>query len=254
MDQSSTTQDLHHVIHHPLSRLILHQYEDKDGCSKNGSRELLIDCGFIKKYQIDRSLEEIILDSRGIPLNTVLNKSQNMSYENEEKILNFKQLFYPEMKSSIPIVVDSEVEPISHLFKNFVNKYSAKRVDKWLQNPNDRTSELISAFGHVIGIYSSFPSITIKESNSIEILNCLQQLPHFRSLGLRIDHSCQESFYENFGVCLGSKLVHLVINSFQNDSQFHPLENCLSQFTKLKLLNLYMGNSRFNPSLRSLFS
>jgi len=36
-----TTQDIHHVIFHPLSVLYQLQFQDKDGCSKNGFSEFL---------------------------------------------------------------------------------------------------------------------------------------------------------------------------------------------------------------------
>ena len=39
MDQSISCQDINYIYKHPLSILIHLKFQDKDGCSKNGSRE-----------------------------------------------------------------------------------------------------------------------------------------------------------------------------------------------------------------------
>ena len=41
MDQSIICQNIYSIYHHPLSILIHLKFQDKDGCSKNGSREFL---------------------------------------------------------------------------------------------------------------------------------------------------------------------------------------------------------------------
>jgi len=43
MDQPISCQDICHIYKHPLSILIHLKFQDKDGCSRNGSRELLFE-------------------------------------------------------------------------------------------------------------------------------------------------------------------------------------------------------------------
>jgi len=43
MDQPISCQDIYCIYKHPLSILIHLKFQDKDGCSKNGSRELMFE-------------------------------------------------------------------------------------------------------------------------------------------------------------------------------------------------------------------
>ena len=118
----------------------------------------MIDCGFVEKERIDQGLRDFDLDYRGFLLSTWIKEpDKDLSWENEEKILNFKQLKCENIKSSIPIV-DSEVDACSHLLKDILEEDS-EIVDRWLQNPKDVYINLASACGHVIGNILIFHSI-----------------------------------------------------------------------------------------------
>ena len=76
MDQPISCQDINHIYKHPLSILIHLKYQDKDGCSKNGSRELLFNLKVengrdIARWDIDRLLNSSIFDLRGIPIDLI---------------------------------------------------------------------------------------------------------------------------------------------------------------------------------------
>ena len=68
MDQSISCQDVYHIYKHPLSILIHLKFQDKDGCSKNGSRELLINLKLEDGGDNDGLLNSAIMDSRGVPI------------------------------------------------------------------------------------------------------------------------------------------------------------------------------------------
>jgi len=53
---------LHHLIAHKLSRIETCDYQDKEGCSLNGSNEFLKETGFVQYNRIHSS----IFDSKGV--------------------------------------------------------------------------------------------------------------------------------------------------------------------------------------------
>ena len=113
MDQPISCQDVYHIYKHPLSILIHLKYQDKDGCSKNGSRELLFNLRLENGGEIDRLMRSSILDSRGIPIDLGEQCVSCFDSDDERIILRFKHLKL-NIKSQIPIVQE-EREAITYL-------------------------------------------------------------------------------------------------------------------------------------------
>jgi len=61
MDQLISCQDIYHIYKHLLSIIIHLKFQDKDGCSRKGSREFLV------KFQIVRKRYRCDMDHRGVP-------------------------------------------------------------------------------------------------------------------------------------------------------------------------------------------
>jgi len=83
------------VINHPLSRLILGQFQDKDGCSKNGCCELLFDLGVVSckedyRAYLRNSINNFVDVNRGVPY-MIFKKIILVGEEGDlgERILNF---------------------------------------------------------------------------------------------------------------------------------------------------------------------
>jgi len=107
MDQSILCQDVYHIYKHPLSILIHLKFQDKDGCSKNGSRELLFNLR-LKGDNIEDLLNSTIMDLRGIPIYLGLNTLSCFESDDERVILGFKQLNV-NIKSQFPIVQEEKL-------------------------------------------------------------------------------------------------------------------------------------------------
>jgi len=251
MDLPISCQDIYCIYKHPLSILIHLKYQDKDGCSKNGSKNFLSDIRCLFK----------ISDSRGVPL-VIDPLLPSRLYPKEEEILNFKQLSCS-VGSSVPIVQE-EREAMRQLF--YVNElhprseYKSKLLhDWWFERKIIEFPTLLSACGHMIGKLRFIPKmkflIKFNAKNVLINLSALEQLPHFRILSCDIEKLPQDNSYfeDNFGRVLGSKLVHLSIVAYE-DPTISQLENCMYQFTKLKLLNLRIVRSNFDSSILNIFN
>jgi len=92
-------QPLHHLITHRLSRIETCDYQDKEGCSLNGSNEFLKETGIVQFYGI----HSIIFNSRGVIVNFKDVKIFYQSQELDKIMLNLKQ-FVGIVRSTIPIV------------------------------------------------------------------------------------------------------------------------------------------------------
>jgi len=70
MDQPISCQEINHIYKHPLSILIHQKFQDKDGCSRNGSREFLFEVGLVTKEEDSDPLFisrwSVSLDYRGV--------------------------------------------------------------------------------------------------------------------------------------------------------------------------------------------
>ena len=140
------------------------------------------------------------------------------------------------------------------------SEYKSKLLhDWWFERKIIEFPTLLSACGHMIGKLRFIPKmkflIKFNAKNVLINLSALEQLPHFRILSCNIEKLPQDNSYfeDNFGRVLGSKLIHLSINARENPT-LSQLENCMYQFTKLKLLNLRIRRSNFDPSILDNFN
>ena len=201
MDLPISCQDVYCIYKHALSILIHLKFQDKDGCSKNGYRELLFNLRLENGSNFDKLLRSSYFDSRGIPLNLV-NYSLSCDKRDDERIiLGFKQL-YLNIKSQFPIVQE-EREAMTYLLTAFPDLLMDHEISDILDNPILGTHRIFSVCGHVIGIYHPvlFP-IRFTSSNHSQLLSSLTQFQHLRSLSFRIlgDWDHQEQFMRNWEI------------------------------------------------------
>jgi len=249
MDLSISCQDIYCVYKHPLSILIHLKFQDKDGCSKNGSRELLFNLKLENGGNIEGLLNSSIMDLRGIPINFGDNRQSCFESDDERIILGFKQL-HLNIKSQFPIVQE-EREAITYLLNEFADLRDNHEISDILDNPDLGNIPINSVCGHVIGVYSPFLlPLKFTSSNHSQLLSSLTQLQHLRSLSFRISDNGenQELFYEELGDQLGSKLVHLKIIASHKIQCLEFLSNQMFKFSTLKTLNLNIYSQDFNPS------
>jgi len=235
MDQSILCQDIYHIYKHPLSTLIHLNFQDKDGCSKNGSRELLFNLRLKNGINIDRILNSSIMDSRGVPIDLGNYFLSCFESDDERIILGFKQLKL-NIKSQIPIVQE-EREALTYLLKTIPGLRGNHGISNILDNPSLESQTINSVCGHAIGIYTPFYiPINFTFSNHSQLLSSLTQLQHLRSLRLKIAYTQehQEHFYEELGDQLGPKLVHLEIASASCTTPLEFLSNQMFKFSSLK--------------------
>jgi len=250
MDQSISCQDICHIYKHPLSILIHLKFQDKDGCSKNGSRELLFNLRLKNGGDIEDLLNSSTMDLRGIPIDLGGNSIFCVESDDERIIWGFKQLTL--YISSQFEIVQEEREAMTYLLDEIPDLTNSQEISDILNNLTLGSHEINSVCGHVIGIYYSFlnPKIKFTSSNHSKLLSSLTQFQHLRSLNFGIFENWkhQEQFYEEFGDQLGSKLVHLKISAFKIRT-FEFLGHQMFKFSTLKTLRLRIYSPDFNPSL-----
>jgi len=252
MDESISCQDIHHVYKHPLSNLIHIKFQDKDGCSKNGSRELLFHLRSEDGGDNDDILKSSIMDSRGIPIDLRYRNLSCVESDDERVILGFKQLNL-NINSQFPIVQE-EREAVTYLLNEFPVLKSNKgnhEITDILDDPALGNLSISSVCGHMIGVYSLYYlPLKFTASNHSQLLSSLTQLQHLRSLSFEISESWedQELFYEELGDQFGYKLVHLNIRSSNDIQTWKFLSNQMFRFSTLKTLRLGNTLRYFNPS------
>ena len=251
MDQPISCQDINHIYKHPLSILIHLKYQDKDGCSRNGSREFL----FSLKLEDGGEVEYSIIDLRGIPIDLVYDILSCNKSDDERIILGFKQLNL-NIKSQFPIV-EEEREAMTYLLDEFPGLTNNHEISDILDNLTLGSHFINSVCGYVIGICSPhcYP-IIFTSSNHSQLLSSLTQLQHLRSLKFRIFENWEhrEQFYEELGDQLGPKLVHLGILASNKIRSLELLSNQMFKFSTLKTLRLRIYSPDFNPSFVDLIS
>jgi len=197
---------------------------------------------------IEGLLRYSILDSRGVPIDLQKNSLSCFESYDERIILGFKQLSL-KIKSQFPIV-EEEREAMTYFLATF-SGLRGHKIPNILDNPILGRNVIDSVYGYVIGVYSHyyFP-ITFTYSNHPQLLSSLTQFQHLRSLRFSIldNWKHQEQFYEEVGDQLGSKLVHLEINAFNDIQTLELLSNQMFKFSTLKILILHIKSRDFNPS------
>jgi len=198
MDQPILCQDIYFIYKHPLSILIHLKYQDKDGCSRNGSRELLFNLKIHDGINIMDMIKYSMMDSREVPIDISHSKVSCFESEDERIILGFKQLNL-NINSQFPIVQE-EREAMTYLLTAFpgLNCQNNHEISNILDNPTLGSHKINSVCGHVIGVYTPhyFP-IQFTFSNHSQLLSSLTQLQHLRSLSFSIleDWENQERYF-----------------------------------------------------------
>jgi len=249
MDQSILCQDIYYIYKHPLSILIHQKFQDKDCCSKNGSRELLFNLKIEDERNNDRLIRSAILDLRRVPIDLGYKNVSCFDSDDERIILGFKQLNI-NIQSQFPIVQE-EREAMTYLLRTIPALTNSHEITDILDDPTSGSHKINSVCGHVIGIYSISHIVFFKSSNHSQLLSSLTQFQHLRSLRVRISGGWehQSQFYEELGDQLGSKLVHLEISAYSFKSRsLDLLSNQMFKFSTLKKLDLEIYSRDFNPS------
>jgi len=252
MDQSIICQDICYIYKHPLSILIHLKFQDKDGCSKNGSRELLFNLKLKYGGYIGGLLNSSTKDLRGIPIDLGVRRVYCIESDDERIILGFKQLKL-NIQSQFPIVQE-EREAMTYVLNEFsdISVDSYHKISDILDDPTLWSETISSVRGHVIGIAPDSLSYMTRftSSNHSQLLSSLTQFQHLRSLKFRISGNWenQEQCYEELGDKLGSKLVHLGIRANNDIQSLDLLSNQMFKFSTLKKLKLNIDSRDFNPS------
>ena len=176
MDQPISCQEIYYIYKHPLSILIHLKFQDKDGCSKNGSRELLFSLKLENGGNIEDLLNFSTMDSRGVPID--LGYDRLSCERNDERIiLGFKQL-HLNIHSQFPIVQE-EREAMTYLLDEFpdLRSQNNEQSSDIYDNPTLGYLPINSVCGHVIGVYHIFQTFptplildTIPTSEKLKLL------------------------------------------------------------------------------------
>ena len=250
MGQPISCQDIYHIYKHPLSILIHQKFQDKDGCSKNGSKELLFKLKLNDEDDNEELMNYAILDSRGVSIQLGLSTWSCCESDDERIILGFKQLNL-KIKSQFPIVQE-EREAMTYLLNEIPGLRGRYEIKDILDNPTLGNLPINYVCGHVIGVYYLYYlPLRFTSSNHSQLLSSLSQIQHLRSLSFRISDNWehQGQFYEELGDQLGSKLVHLEIRISFRIKGLDLLSNQMFKFSTLKKLKLDINSMDFNPSL-----
>jgi len=253
MDQPISCKEIYHIYKHPLSILIHLKFQDKDGCSRNGSRELLFNLKLEDGGEIDRLLNSALMDSREVPIELRYSSLSCVKSDDERIILEFKQLNL-NIQSQFPIV-QKEREAVTYIVDTILDAITQDiKILNLLPSSAMGGHKLSSVCGHVIGIYTThymYLPLRFTSSNHSQLFLSLTQLQYLRSLKFDIFENWedQEQFYEEFGDQLGSKLVHLGISANDRIITLDILSNQMFKFSSLKVLKLDINSRDFNPSL-----
>jgi len=179
MEQSVSCQDVHYTYKHPLSILIHLKFQDKDGCSKSGSRELLLNLNIKNGGNIEDLLNSSILDLRGVPIYLGYHLLSCVDSDDEGVILGFKQLNL-NIHSQFPIVQE-EREAMTYLLNEIpdVEGQDDQEISDILDNPTLGRNKINSVCGHVIGVSYT---LNFTSSNHSQLFSSLTQFQHLRSL------------------------------------------------------------------------
>jgi len=180
MDQPISCDYVHYIYKHPLSILIHLKFQDKDGCSKNGSRELLFNLKLEDGVNIDDFLKSSILDLREIPIDLGYFLLYCVESDDERIILGFK-LLNLNINSQFPIV-EEEREAMTYLLTEFPDLRGNHEISNILDNPTLGNQSINSVCGHVIGIYPFLLPLQFTSTNHSQLLSSLTQFQHLRSL------------------------------------------------------------------------
>jgi len=235
-DDGQIPTRLYGAINHPLSRHVQVEYQDQDGCSRNGSRELLLAIGIARRGKdIDTPVfsRGFRLDHRGVlfylhvkdPINQkfeeVVLKMKNCHYQVDSKISRTLHGALLSQFSSNPIL-----DPIMDTFnekRRGISRAPVKYEDCF---------ELLD--GEVIGSHTLLDRVRWTK----DTLELLKELPHFRTLTI------SSPFH--------SSLFNIEEEDEENGDSHFPSNVCCLQIVYPYEINSFLFILSM-PKIRSLF-
>jgi len=230
MDQPILCQDIHHIYQHPLSILIHLKFQDKDGCSRNGSKEFLIgECGMNQESYwktIDKLLIEI--DHRGVAI--YIDKELIKSEVCREVMLRWKTL---------DLELYSDPIPIQSHDANILREMTCldlERVELFIKDSFIHRGRLgVGSFnGRVVSIGN------VQGDWDLRSLELCSTFPHLRTLTFPLEEFPTQ-------ISLFSDLIALKLFIKHEGCQSENMDE-FSLLTKLRYLFLSSLSSDFNPS------
>jgi len=229
MDLPISCQDIHYIYKHPLSILIHQKFQDKDGCSRNGSKELLDKINEIigdnKGYFPHKSYKRI--DHRGVCTAFYIHMDgmNELGEVIRQKMLNWKCCqFSFRSTPSIPIVQqDAE---ILRLASDHIKLYNSD-IDEFIYNPAS-----VSLIG-VVPIFGRVSFIQLNKLDDGRIIDQIASLPYLTGLSYYSPLSSEQCSYipDQIGKFSFLYRLYLVIGSdFISSCQFFSL------FSNLRIL------------------
>ena len=221
MDQPISCQDIYYIYKHPLSILIHLKFQDKDGCSKNGSREFLTKT----ELSIGHYIEQPKFDSRGVVLMLKTFLSKIYSDEVVHTSMQFKQLFF--WQPCKIGVCEEDANRLRSLSDCFM--LGEEDLERLINDPTFVASNITTCFGRVTKL-----NLIFEVTN--EVLHTISTFPHLRYLQLTLTAQANMLNFEE-EIEIFSSLQHL---SLSLSSPFHSLASCqfLSTLSKLKSFEL----------------
>jgi len=227
-------QDVHHAIYHPLSRLILDQYCDNDGVSKNGSRRFLFETGIVRSrlnFNMLVSQGRIRLDFREVPIMLNMRFDDNLF---QDEIFNWRNCDFPFSQSCVPI---DEEERIVMGQMAYFKDVNPKRLEEIFKYPSALIESKVSTCcGYCIGYWreDTGGNNNILSESPLNLSN----LPHLRQFDyqFKFDMMAMNTFS-----CL-SNLVHLRVISYQL-IDYGFLNEAFVFFSKLRRLDLNLSSN-----------
>ena len=251
MDQPILCQDLIHVIKHPLSILIHSQFQDKDGCSRNGSLKVMLNFNLFSCWNNMTSKSTspwgVKLDHRGVILSCNMPIVPGRKAENE--IVKWKNVLFPRFKSSIPIC-HSEAHILRQL-KDHWTITERNRLERFINDPGGNFSSDLpfkALDGHLIEIsrkptFRPIQKLFTPTNHSIQLC---AQFPHLRSLHYSITNQETVDGFILFSPLSAGNIrlsqLSFEVNFFDRGLQVIPslstFSSNLQQFTTLRQLKL----------------
>jgi len=242
MDQSISCQEISHIYKHPLSILIHLKYQDKDGVSRNGSREFLYETGYCigkRSFYEQVTGGNIFIDHRGVLFN--INFSGGSRTEMEDVMSRWKHFKFAFSKSNVPIC--EEDARVLNQYRKETGIVSNADCTKFIENPSNSglfryitfksLGGKIVSFGSTI-CYSSMSDGDMLETTTITIISQLPFLRHYSSQFVNIQHLRTLSKLSN----VTSLSLSFDISPHEDDGSLTMSNNPFDPFTNLKSLSI----------------
>ena len=228
--------DLHHVIIHPLSILIHLQFQDKDGCSRNGSREFLFDSHIIENER-DLSIKkryQLILDHKGVPVRL---SGIPVVTNFEHQLLNWKSCLV--LRGSLTPFDSFHRQFLEDLIPSLHNSIMYYVMEELLNDPSGGNFGFVGLCGEVVSLWEeSMQRSSLLSPEAIISLSCL---PSLRSLKLATKSSKVVD-----AVSLLTNLYHLNIEYEGSLDSLETNINFISNFANLNILHLIFMKQSHN--------